>query len=91
MKVQDRMEAKLREELAPASMTLVNVSHHHHGHAGSPGTGESHFELHLVSEKFAGLSRIQRHKLVYRILEEEMAGPVHALQLSLQAPSEASS
>lgn len=85
------MEAKLRHELAPVSMTLVNVSHHHHGHAGSPGTGESHFELTLVSERFTGLTRVQRHRLVYKVLEEEMAGPVHALQLTLSAPSESAS
>ncbi len=91
MTVQERMESKLRAELTPKSMTLTNVSYQHHGHAGSPGTGESHFELSLVAERFEGMSRIQRHKLVYKIVGEEMDGPVHALQLTLLAPSESPS
>ena len=88
MSVQEKMSAKLQQEFSPESMELTNVSHHHHGHASSPGTGESHFELRLVSMRFAGLSKVQRHKLVYGLLAEELAGPVHALQLSLLAPGE---
>ena len=88
MSVQQAIEEKLTKELAPQSLRLDNVSHRHAGHAGSPGTGNSHFELHLVSERFAGLSRVQRHKLVYGLLAEEMAGPIHALQLTLLAPGE---
>ena len=88
MSVQQGMEEKLTRELTPQSLRLDNVSHHHAGHAGSPGTGNSHFELHLVSERFTGLSRVQRHKLVYGLLKDELAGPVHALQLTLLAPGE---
>ena len=88
MTVQEIMQEKLTHELEPTRLQLTNVSHQHAGHAGSPGSGHSHFELVLESPRFAGLSRVQRHKLVYGVLAAEMAGPVHALQLTLLAPGE---
>lgn len=89
MSVADRIEQKLRGALAVQELTLVNESHRHAGHASSPQTGESHFNLRLVSPDFEGKSRVERQKMVYQVLAEEMAGPVHALALKTLAPSEA--
>lgn len=85
--VEDRMRAKLTEAFAPDELELVNESHLHHGHAGSPMTGESHFRLRIVSARFDGLSRLERQRAVYRVLADEMAGPVHALAVSAEAPT----
>jgi BolA protein len=84
MNVQETIEAKLRQELQPEFLEVRNVSDHHASHAGSPGTGESHFEVTVASTSLEGLSRVQRHKRVYAILAEEVAGPVHALQLTFK-------
>jgi BolA protein len=84
------LENKLRQALAPSQLELRNVSHHHAGHAGSPGTGTSHYEADIVSAHFSGLSKVARHRKVYALLAEEMAGPIHALALNLQAPEEVS-
>ena len=60
------------------------------GHRGSATySGETHFNLELVSLRFEGLTSIKRHRLVYQILEEEMRSPVHALSLITKTPSEA--
>jgi len=44
--------------------------------------GGDHFRATVVSERFAGLSRIQQHRLVYDIFGEEIGGPIHALSLT---------
>jgi BolA family transcriptional regulator, general stress-responsive regulator len=85
--VQAILESKLAQ-LDPQTLQVENVSHQHSGHAGSPGTGESHFNVKVVSSKFSGLSRVARHKLVYSLLKEELAGPVHALALETHSPEE---
>ena len=60
------------------------------GHRGSASySGETHFNLELVSSCFEGLTSIKRHRLVYQILEEEMRSPVHALSLITKTPAEA--
>jgi stress-induced morphogen len=60
------------------------------GHRGSASySGETHFNLELVSPRFEGLTSIKRHRLVYQILEQEMRSPVHALSLITKTPAEA--
>ncbi|HXE72334.1 MAG TPA: BolA family protein [Candidatus Nitrosotenuis sp.] len=88
MSVADRIEEKLRQGLSPTRLQVSNDSAAHAGHAGSPGTGESHFRVLVVSERFRGLSRLARQRLVYQLLAEEMAGPVHALALVTRTPEE---
>ena len=44
--------------------------------------GGDHFRATVVSDRFAGLSRIQQHRLVYDIFGEEIGGPIHALSLT---------
>ena len=74
--------------LQPTRLDVVNESELHAGHRSSPGTGESHFRLLIVSPAFTGLSRVARHRLVNTLLAAELAGGVHALALSTYAPGE---
>ena len=90
MSVEDEIQAKLTDGLSPMELVVKNESHLHAGHAGSPGTGSSHFRVRIVSEKFVGLNRVVRQQLVYGMLKEEMAGPVHALAMQTMTPDEAS-
>jgi len=86
--VEDAMRRKLSEALAPQVLEIENESHRHAGHAGSPGTGESHFRLRIISTAFAGLNRVDRQRLVYSILADELKGPVHALAVRAVTPEE---
>ena len=43
--------------------------------------GGDHFRAEVESDRFAGLSRIQQHKLVYDIFGAELGGRIHALSL----------
>lgn len=89
MTLETRMREKLMTALNPSRLDLVNESHLHAGHHGSPGTDESHFRVLIVSEAFAGKSRVERHRLVNELLSSELQGGVHALAIKACAPGEA--
>ncbi len=81
------IEARLRAELAPAHVDVADESHLHVGHAGA-ASGGGHFRATIVSERFEGLSRVARQRLVYGALAAEMRGEIHALALRTFTPSE---
>lgn len=87
--VERAIEEKLTAHFAPTALCIENDSHRHAGHAGSPGTGTSHFTVTMTAPAFEGASRVDRQRQVYAVLSEELAGPVHALALRLSAPGEA--
>lgn len=89
MAVAERIRTKLTSGLEPLRLEIEDQSHLHAGHAGAPEGGESHFAVEVVSAAFEGLGRVERQRLVYGLLSEEMAGPIHALALRTLAPSEA--
>lgn len=84
MNVQSQIEAKLKGELAPAHLEVINESH---GHA-VPKNSETHFKVVIVSEKFEKLSLVSRHREVYRVLQSEMSNGVHALALHTYTAAE---
>lgn len=91
MQVETQIREKLNQAFSPVELQIFNDSHKHAGHAGMQGlanTGETHFSLTIVSERFAGRSRIERHRMVHDALAEELAGPVHALAVKAQTPDE---
>ena len=49
---------------------------------------EDHWEATIVSAAFDGKSLIQRHRMVFAALEEEMKGPIHALTLKVYTPDQ---
>jgi stress-induced morphogen len=49
--------------------------------------GGDHFRAEVVSDRFAGLSRIQQHKLIYDVFGDEVGGPIHALSIKTSTPS----
>jgi BolA family transcriptional regulator, general stress-responsive regulator len=89
MSVTSTIQAKLTQAFAPVHLDVINESHLHAGHRNSPGTGESHFRVRIVSPLFAGKSRLARHRLVNEALAAELNAGVHALALELRAPGEA--
>lgn len=90
MRIEEQITKKLRQAFAPVALEVVNDSHRHAGHAGSPQTGESHFSIKVVSESFAGKSRVERHRMVNEVLAEELKDRIHALAISALAPEERS-
>lgn len=88
MTIEDSINEKLMKRFAPTALKVVNESHRHEGHAGSPGGGMSHFAVLVVSDAFAGKSRLERHRLVNEALADELAAGVHALAIRAMTPAE---
>ncbi len=88
MTVEQTMREHLMVALEPIRLDVVNESHKHAGHTGSPGTGESHFQVLIVSPLFEGRSRIERHRLVNDTLAGLLKNKVHALTIKAYAPGE---
>jgi BolA protein len=65
---------------------VVNDSHHHAGHLGDDGSGESHFTVIVESPRFAGLSRVARQRLVNQALADLLETRIHALSIRASAP-----
>jgi BolA protein len=89
MTMKDRIEARLNEGLSPIAIDVADESALHAGHAGARAGGETHYRVHIVSERFAGKSRIARHRMVNALLTAEFAAGLHALALKTFAPGEA--
>lgn len=78
--------------LRPASLVVTDNSAAHAGHAGARGLGgESHFKVSVVADAFDGLSAVKRHQVIYALLKEEMAGPIHALEIEARSVAEVAS
>ena len=88
MSVAHTIEVKLHEAFAPSSLTVIDESHLHAGHAGARPQGESHFKVEIISEKFEGLSRVARQRAIYQVLADEMATDIHALSLDVKSPTD---
>ena len=63
-------------------------SERHAGHSGARTGGGTHYRVRIVSGRFASLTRVQRHRLVYSLLPAEFADGLHALALDAKAPGE---
>jgi len=83
-----RIESALRDRFAPTILQVVDDSAKHEGHAGARPGGETHYSVLVVSDQFAGLGRVERHRLVNGALAEEFGVGLHALALTLKAPGE---
>ncbi len=87
--VAETISRKLEAAFSPQRLEVQDDSARHAGHEGAREGGESHFSVTMVSDAFAGLSRLDRQRRVNAVLADELAGPVHALSLKLLTPSEA--
>ena len=80
------LEDALAAALQPESLAVRDDSHLHAGHAGA--REGRHFGVEVVSERFRGLSRLARHRLVYDAVDALMGRGIHALTIDARAPGE---
>lgn len=76
MNKQETIIKKLNDAFAPEHLEVINESHMHSGN-----DPESHFKVVIVCEDFKNKMLIARHRLVNKILEDELSGGIHALAL----------
>ncbi|EIN11839.1 bola-like protein [Punctularia strigosozonata HHB-11173 SS5] len=93
--IETSIRQKLTELLNPTELTITNDSWQHRHHRAMKeqggGSGETHFSIQMVSDAFKGKTTMQRHRLVYAALAEELNrdGGVHALSLQTKTADEA--
>lgn len=84
MRVQQEIEQRLQEQLAPVFLDVANESHQH----SVPPDSETHFRVVVVTDQFDGKRKVARHQQVYAALAAQLEGPVHALALHTYTPDE---
>ena len=82
------IEQLLSAAFAPTQLAVTNDSASHSGHSGDDGSGESHFTIAIESAAFAGVSRLERQRMVLRALGDIPGQRVHALAIKARAPGE---
>ena len=86
--VAETIRRKLEAAFTPVKLEVIDESDKHSGHSGARASGESHFDVKIEAEAFAGVARVQRQRKIYGVLAEELAGPIHALSVKATAPGE---
>ncbi|CAG8623089.1 9396_t:CDS:2 [Paraglomus brasilianum] len=76
--------------LSPTNLQIINESHLHAHHQAMQGVSskETHFRVEVVSKDFEGKSLMQRHRLIYQLLDDELKNGVHALSIKAKTPEE---
>ncbi len=82
----EAVRERLTAALAPQRLEVIDDSAAHAGHAGA--REGSHLTVRIVSPRFAGLTRVARHRLVYDALSTLMPQGIHALAIDARAPDE---
>jgi BolA protein len=77
----------LEAEFSPTELLIKDQSHLHAGHEGAQD-GRGHFDVTVVSDRFEGQNRIQRHRMVYDALTQLLATDIHALRIKAFTPAE---
>ncbi len=81
------IEQLLAAAFEPIEMLVKDQSHLHAGHVGAR-SGKGHFNVKIVSDKFAGHNRITRHRMVYEALGSFIDSDIHALSITAISPSD---
>jgi len=74
---------KLTDFFSPQHLEVINESHKHQGHSGSPNTGNSHFSVIIKSKKFNNVNKLVGQRMIYKVLNEEMKNSIHALSIKI--------
>ncbi|MCB9771874.1 MAG: BolA family transcriptional regulator [Candidatus Omnitrophica bacterium] len=78
----------LQEQLKPTLLTIEDDSAKHADHNPAAASGGTHFDVTIVSEEFYGKSRVQRHRMIYKILDNQIKQQIHALAITALTPQE---
>ena len=87
--MRDSIIAKL-QTLQPSTLIVENVSAQHKNHAGTAAlvSRETNFNVFIVAARFESLGLVDRHKMVYSLLQDELANGLHALSIVAKTEGE---
>jgi BolA protein len=81
------IRSRLEAAFQPEELEVVDDSRRHAGHAGARD-GRGHFQVRILSHRFAGKRTVERHRMVYAALGSLMQTDIHALGLVAQSPDD---
>ena len=84
------IRSRLEAAFNPDELDVVDDSHRHAGHAGARD-GRGHFQVRILSRRFAGKRTIERHRMVYAALGQMMQTDIHALGVVALSPDDTES
>ena len=84
MSRKDRIKHQLETEFSPSLLEVEDESHTHH----VPQNAETHYKILMVTSQFISISRVQRHRLINTVLQNEFNTGMHALSMFLYTPEE---
>jgi BolA protein len=84
------IRTRLEAALQPDELEVVDDSQRHAGHAGARD-GRGHFQVRILSRRFAGKKTVERHRMVYAALGSLMQTDIHALGLVALSPDDTES
>ncbi|TGN18403.1 BolA family protein [Leptospira idonii] len=77
----DRITQILAKSLSPRFLEVIDNSQAHAGHAGSSPSGETHYKIKIQGDAFAGKTPVERHRMVYALVDSEFKTGLHALEI----------
>jgi BolA protein len=88
MLTQEKIRQILEEHFHPVRLTVTDDSHQHADHNPAAAGGGTHFSVEIVSQAFTGKKLVERHRMVYSVLEEALKTQIHALAIKAVSPEE---
>ena len=79
----NRIEKIINDNLNPTYLDVIDDSKSHQGNHQAPESGESHYNVTIISNSFSGMNRLEKERMVYKLLKEEFNNGLHALSLKL--------
>lgn len=83
LKMEDRIRQKIEEKYGKENYKLKNDSALHNGHAGDDGSGQTHFQLKIISAHFENMGKVAAQREIYSLLADEFKDGLHALALKI--------
>ena len=82
------LEEILRRVFDPVHLVVEDLSRLHASHAEARATGGGHYSVTIVSQRFSGRARLERHRMVHEALAAQLEGAIHALSIRALDPEE---
>lgn len=81
--MEDEIIKIIEASLKPQYLKVINESHFHKNHIGSPQTGQSHFCIKIKSNAFKKKKTLECHRVIYNLLDEQIKNGLHALRIEI--------
>lgn len=79
------IRAALERSFDAQFLEVVDESADHHGHAGAPAEGQSHFRVRIRAPALTPMTRLARHRAIHAAIGPELIGQIHALAIEVDA------